>query len=86
MSDKMEYKPDPESRDDDTRTTEKDAEQYYLIETEDGQLKCSCGLKLIKLDDEHYKCEGGYPMYSFESGEIRVDTFGRLMLRKKDHA
>ena len=62
-----------------------DADRYFLVEDEDGQLKCSCGRKLIKLDDETYKCEGGYPIYRVPQGEVVIDTYGRLMLKKKKH-
>lgn len=58
---------------------------YFSIVAPDGTLKCSCGRQLIKLDDNTYKCSGGYPIYRFEQGEFFIDKFGNLMFKEKDH-
>ena len=59
--------------------------QYYLCEREDGTLKCSCGRELVQLDEETWRCEGGYPTYKFSDGSIYIDKFGRLMFKKHEH-
>lgn len=64
---------------------EDDAESYYLVEYDDGVLRCSCGRELVKKDEETYECSGGLPVYKLDMGEIMIDKWGRLMLKKKPH-
>ena len=61
-----------------------DDEDYYAVE-EDGVLRCSCGSELIQLDEDSYRCAGGYPTYRFSEGSIILDKFGNLMIKKGDH-
>lgn len=56
---------------------------YYLCEDENGVMRCSCGRELIQLDDDTYKCPGGYPIYRFDEGDVIKDKFGNLYLKKK---
>ena len=61
-----------------------DHDGYYLVE-EDGVLKCSCGRELEKMDEDTWRCSGGYPVYRFSEGSIILDKFGNLMLKKIPH-
>jgi len=58
---------------------------YYMAQSPDGVLRCSCGRKLIKLDEHTWQCSGGYPIYRDEDGAFVLDKFGNLMLKAKDH-
>lgn len=58
---------------------------YFLCESEDGVLRCSCGNVLNKKDDNTYICGGGYPQYKFDLGEIILDKFGRIMAKPLPH-
>lgn len=58
---------------------------YFLVQREDGQLRCSCGGELIKLDEHSYKCSGGYPIFRPGDGEIIQDKFGNIYLKMKPH-
>jgi hypothetical protein len=51
----------------------------------DGQMRCSCGRVLVKVDEVTWACSAGFPRYRFDTGDIVVDKFGRLMFRMKDH-
>ena len=62
-----------------------DTESYYLCEDEDGTLKCSCGRELIQMDEDTWKCTGGWPTYKFSDGSIFIDKFGRLMFKTSEH-
>ena len=61
------------------------ADQYYLDENDDGLLKCSCGRRLVVLEDGVYQCTGGFPIYSLADGDVVLDKFGNIMLKKKPH-
>lgn len=52
----------------------------------DGQMRCSCGRTLVKVDETTWACSAGYPRYRFDTGDIVVDKFGRLMFRMKEHS
>lgn len=58
---------------------------YFLVESSNGLLHCSCGRPLKKLDERTYVCPGGYPKYSFDQGDVQLDKFGNLRFRVKDH-
>ncbi len=62
---------------------ERDA--YWAVVDADGNMKCSCGRQLIKMDEHTYKCAGGWPIYRFEDGTVFIDKFGNLMLKTTDH-
>ncbi len=64
--------------------TRNEADEYFAVE-EDGVLKCSCGEQLVKLDDQTYKCPGGYPVYRFQDGSVYIDKWGSLMMKKINH-
>ncbi len=64
--------------------TNRNADDYFAVE-EDGVLRCSCGRELEKMDEETYKCPGGYPIYRFSDGTIFLDKWGNIMLRKGQH-
>ena len=78
-------KPFSEDDDDRNRINLIDADRFWLVEYEDGQLRCSCGRSLIKLDENTFKCTGGYPTYSLADGEVMLDKFGNIMLKNKPH-
>jgi len=59
-------------------------DDYFAVE-QDGVLKCSCGEELEKMDDQTYKCPGGYPVYRFQDGSVFIDKWGNLMMKKIDH-
>jgi hypothetical protein len=64
-------------------TAEKEAryaKDYKMVTTARGKLKCSCGRELIKMDEETYKCSGGFPIYRISSGGVFIDKFGQLWL------
>ena len=63
-----------------------DRDGYYLVQDSDGVMKCSCGRQLEKMDDETYRCSGGYPIYRFSEGSVIVDKFGNLMIKEVDHS
>ncbi|GAG29178.1 unnamed protein product, partial [marine sediment metagenome] len=44
------------------------AAQYYPVEGPDGKICCSCGRELIKVDEDTYKCPGGFPTYRISGG------------------
>lgn len=58
---------------------------FYLVQREDGQLRCSCGRQLEKLDDYTYRCTGGFPQFRPEDGEVKQDKFGNIYLKMKPH-
>jgi len=60
-------------------------QEYFLVQREDGQLRCSCGGELIKLDEYSYRCSGGYPIFRPDDGDIIQDKFGNKYLRMKPH-
>ena len=60
-------------------------DEYYSIE-EDGVMRCSCGRELITLDENTYKCSGGFPIYRFDEGSVFLDKFGNLCIKKLSHA
>ena len=64
--------------------TRSEADEYFAVE-QDGVLKCSCGRELEKMDDQTYKCSGGYPVYRFQDGSVYIDKWGNLMMKKIDH-
>ena len=59
-------------------------DEYYPID-DNGVMKCSCGRELIKMDEETYKCSGGYPVYRFSDGSVVIDKFGNLCIKKLSH-
>jgi len=59
-------------------------DEYYAVE-QDGIMKCSCGRELVKVDEDTYKCSGGFPFYRFTDGTIVIDKFGNLLLKKEPH-
>jgi hypothetical protein len=59
-------------------------DKYYLVEDSSGVLRCSCGRELIKMDEETYRCLGGYPVYRIDDGSVVIDRFGRLMIKKEE--
>lgn len=67
------------------KSEDEDADQYSLMENEDGVLCCSCGRALIKLDEETYQCPGGYPTYRIADGSIIIDKFGNLMFKAEEN-
>lgn len=62
-----------------------DIDDYFLVEHGKGDLKCSCGRELIKQDSETYKCSGGYPQWRIQDNEVRIDKFGNILLKAKNH-
>ena len=62
-----------------------EANDYWTVVDPDGTLRCSCGRELIKMDENTYKCPGGYPIYRFGDGSIFIDKWGNLMLKTSDH-
>lgn len=58
---------------------------YYLVQQEDGQLRCSCGRSLIKADENTWKCSGGYPLFRPKDGDIKQDKFGNTYFKMKPH-
>ena len=60
-------------------------DDYYAVVDEKGVMRCSCGRELVKMDENTYKCPGGYPIYRFEDGSIFIDKWGNLMLKTSDH-
>lgn len=60
-------------------------DKYYSVE-ENGVLKCSCGRELIKMDENTYKCSGGYPIYRFDNETVFIDKFGNLCIKKLNHS
>jgi hypothetical protein len=58
---------------------------YYLEQDKDGQLRCSCGRSLVKLDNYTFKCSGGWPIYRPEDGTVEVDKFGNIQIRVIPH-
>ena len=59
--------------------------KYHMVADEKGVLRCSCGSKLVKMDEKTYKCPGGFPIYRVDEGDIVKDKFGNLLFRMKDH-
>jgi hypothetical protein len=51
----------------------------------DGYMKCSCGRPLVKLEDGRYQCSYGYPSFDMSTGDIMIDKFGNIWLKKKEH-
>ena len=64
--------------------TYRNEDAYFVVER-DGVLTCSCGRALVKMDDQTYKCPGGYPVYRFQDGSVFIDKWGNLMMKKIDH-
>lgn len=65
-------------------------QNYHLVQDPNtGTLKCSCGNELNKIDEDTYRCAGGYPTYRFSLGDMIevLDKFGgkQLLLRPKKH-
>lgn len=61
------------------------AKMYFLVMREDGNMYCSCGAPISKIDDNTYKCSRGWPIYRPEDGEVMIDKFGNTMLKIKPH-
>lgn len=61
-----------------------DSNEYYPVE-ENGVMKCSCGNELIKMDEETYRCSGGYPIYRFSDGTLIIDKYGNICIKKMGH-
>ena len=55
---------------------------YYPV-LQDGHLMCTCGRPLNKLENGWYTC--GMVNYKIEDSDLRVDKFGDLSLKVKDH-
>ena len=51
----------------------------------DGVMRCSCGRRLVMVDEDTYECAYGYPRFRFSNGEIRKDKWGNLMFSDKPH-
>ena len=60
--------------------------EYFLVVNQDGNMFCSCGRSLNKLDDGTYRCSAGWPIYRPDQGEVMIDKFGNLMLKVMPHA
>ena len=63
----------------------RESNSYWSVVDADGNMRCSCGSQLIKLDEHTYKCAGGWPIYRFEDGTVFIDKWGNLMLKTTDH-
>ena len=66
-------------------TSNNKLDNYWAVVDADGNMRCSCGSELIKLDEHTYKCAGGWPIYRFEDGSVFIDKFGSLMIKTSDH-
>lgn len=66
----------PKSAENETRI----ASRYTMVTNEREKMRCSCGRELIKMDEETYKCAGGFPIYRIASGGVFIDKFGQLWL------
>ncbi len=62
-----------------------DAAGYHLVQHANGVMHCSCGRLLIKVDEDTYRCEGGYPEWRLDKNEVFKDKYGNLYLRHKVH-
>ena len=60
-------------------------ESNWFPVVSDGHMKCSCGRPLEKLEDGRYRCSYGFPTFDMKDDEIRIDKFGNVWLKKKDH-
>ena len=62
-------------------------DEYHVVISPNGTMRCSCGEELIKMDEHTYRCgsSAGWPIYRFEDGTIFIDKFGNLMLKAIDH-
>lgn len=58
---------------------------FSVSDAKTGILKCSCGNKLEKLDDQTYRCPAGYPIYRFEDGTVVFDKFGNILIQEIPH-
>jgi len=78
-------KPLTHLRDINNRDEIDESDQYFMVENDDGVLKCSCGRNLVAMDDNTFMCTGGFPTYSLADGEVILDKFGNIMLKNKPH-
>ena len=58
---------------------------FWVVESRDGNLRCSCGRPLVKITDTVWRCSFGWPVFRLDQGEVMVDKFGRLMMKNKPH-
>lgn len=65
--------------------TEHEDTGYFMVQRQDGALRCSCGRELIKHDENSLKCSAGYPIYRPQDGDMVKDKFGEISLRMKPH-
>lgn len=67
------------------RSMKRGEDDYYSVVDADGVMRCSCGRELEQIDEDTYRCPGGYPVYRFSKQEVFIDKFGNLMARRKPH-
>lgn len=58
---------------------------YVPVRHKDGNITCSCGRELVKLDESTYRCAAGWPMYRLDEGDIMKDKNGDLLMRQMEH-
>lgn len=58
---------------------------YHPVIDQDGTMHCSCGSRLIKVDEDTYMCSTARVRYRISSQEIRVDKFGNVLITLNPH-
>jgi len=64
---------------------QKDGDGFYMMQTKDGVLQCSCGCSLIKEDEHTLRCPGGNVLYRPQDGDVVKNKWGDIMLKLKSH-
>jgi hypothetical protein len=59
--------------------------RYTPVIGENGDMHCSCGRPLVRLEAGVYRCKAGYPMYRFDSGDFYKTKDGDLSFKYKEH-
>ena len=60
-------------------------DRWFPVIEKDGCMRCSCGRELLRIDEDTYQCSYGYPTFRLSDGDVLIDKFGNIMLRKGKH-
>lgn len=58
-------------------------EDGMIHQNPDGSYSCCCDYEIKKVDENTWKCEGGGHTYRMDEGDMVMDKFGNMMMKKK---
>ena len=58
--------------------------EWFPVE-QNGNLICSCGRPLEKLESGVYRCSYGFPTFHLDAGDVRINKWGNMFFKRKEH-